>query len=427
MSSPAVEDLSDREALQLLYDWYGTWARPKQLPPEGEWSTWLILAGRGWGKTRTGAEWIRKQARENPGAQFALVARSPGDARDVMVEGESGLLEVCPPWFRPKYEPSKRRLTWPNGTRAIVFSSFEPDKLRGPQFAGAWCDELASWEKPRETWDNLMFGLRQGTNPRAVVTNTPKPIPLLKELKDRDSTVVTKGSTYENEENLAPSFLESIRADYEDTRLGRQEIHAEILDEAPDALWSHQVIEEHRVKQAPELGRIVVAVDPATTSTKTSDETGIIVAGTASITEEGCKSRKHGTQYGYVLEDATCSRSPEGWGSKVITLFYKHGADCVVYEANQGGDMVDDVLQSVSDSVTLPTKAVHATRGKHIRAEPVSALYERGRIHHVGAFPKLEEQLCTWQPGDDSPDRLDALVWAFQRLMVSKQARQVVW
>lgn len=362
------------------------------------------MAGRGWGKTRTGAETVAEWVRSGKCRRIALVAPTAADARDVMIEGESGLLNVGQPQERPTYEPSKRRLTWPNGAIATVFSADKPDRLRGPQHDGAWADEIAAWRYP-EAWDQLMFGLRLGDDPRVVATTTPRPIPLIKELVESDTTHVVRGSTYDNRANLAPAFFEKIIARYEGTRLGRQELYAEILTDVPGALWNRSMIEIGRVAKPPTtLRRIVVSIDPAASANEDSAETGIIVAG---IGEDG---------HGYVLEDVSLTASPDKWARQAVSAFYVHGADRIVAEVNNGGDMVEHTLRTVDR--TVPYKAVRASRGKEIRAEPVAALYEQGRIHHVGYFGPLEDQLCTWLPGEKSPDRLDALVWALTELML---------
>lgn len=392
--------------------WRST-ARPNQLPPPGDWNTWLLLAGRGFGKTRSGSEFVRENVEMGTAKRIALVAPTAADARDVIVEGESGILAVSSSWCRPDYEPSKRRLTWPNGAVGTLFSADEPDRLRGPQFDLAWCDELAAWTYASDCWNMLMLGLRLGKHPRCLVTTTPRPIRILKELIAREGAdvVVTRGSTFENAENLAAPFLLAVRARYEGTRLGRQELNAEILDDLPGALWSRAVIEAARHSgELPLFRRVVVAVDPAVTSGEDSDETGIVVAA------RGADGR------GYLLDDATGRYSPAEWAARAITLYDQHKADCIVAEGNQGGQMVRHTIESVR--ANLPIKIVHASRGKVARAEPVSALYEQNKIRHVGNFSQLEDQLCGFTSDFDraragySPDRLDALVWAFTELMV---------
>ena len=404
-------DLRGEAAAAALHMW-PLWARDSQLAPPGDWSVWLLMAGRGFGKTRTGAEWVRARVESGTAKRIALVARTPADVRDVMIEGDSGLLSVCPPSNRPKYEPTKRRLTWPNGAFALAFSSHEPDQLRGPQFDAAWCDELASWEYPRETWDNLMFGLRLGQRPQCVVTTTPKPIELLRELADRDDVHVTRGSTYENRRFLAPTFLSQIERHYQGTDTGRQEIFAELLEEAEGALWRRDWI--RHAETAPDLNRIVVAIDPAMSSRPDSAETGIIVAGT----DDDLR--------GYVLEDGSGRMSPDEWARRAIDLYDRHSASRIIGERNNGGDLIGSVLRTASGSRTLPIRLVSASVGKYARAEPVAALYQQGRVSHVGSFPQLEDQLCTWEPGSStSPDRMDALVWALSDLITDRRITKI--
>lgn len=394
-----LASLSDEEKVELLYCW-PRWARPEQLPPEGDWRTWLILAGRGWGKTKTGAEWVRSQIESGRCRRMAAIAPTAADVRDVMVEGESGLMAVCPPWNRPLYEPSKRRLTWPSGGIVTCYSADEPERGRGPQHDGLWADEVGSWRYP-EAWDIFMFGLRMGGDPRAVVTTTPKPIKLIKELVQAPTTTVTRGTSFENRRNLAPAFFDQIVKKYEGTRLGRQELLAEILDDNPNALWTRSAIEASRRLSAPDLERVVVAIDPAVTNDEGSAETGIVVAG------------RLGEEY-FVLEDRSLRASPRGWASEAIVAYKGHKADRIIGEANNGGDMIEGTLRNVDGEVSF-TK-VHASRGKITRAEPIAALYEQGRVHHVGMFLELEDQMTEWEPGLPSPDRLDALVWALTEL-----------
>ena len=366
----------------------------------------MLMAGRGFGKTRSGAEYVNEKVKAGKARRVALIGPTAADVRDVMVEGESGILACSPLKFRPDYEPSKRRLTWPNGAIATLYSAEEPDRLRGPQHDLIWADEPAAW-KYSETWDMAMFGLRLGEDPRVVATTTPRPTPLIKDLVKDPTTTITRGSTYENQENLAPAFLEKIVKKYEGTRLGRQELNAEILDDNPGALWQRDVIENLRVNTAPQLTRIVVGVDPAVSGGEEADETGIITAGIAA------------TGHVYVLNDSTLQGSPLDWARAVVRVFHAKKADRVIGEVNNGGDLVEVNLRTVDR--TIPFRAVHASRGKAIRAEPISALYEQGRVHHVGTFPQLEDQLCEWVPNDPhqrSPDdRLDALVWAITELM----------
>jgi phage terminase large subunit-like protein len=404
----ALESLSDREAEALLYCWE-EWARPEQLPPPGDWSIWLILAGRGFGKTRSGAEWVRAESKVAP--HIALVAPTAADGRDIMVEGEAGIMSVFPDDERPLYEPSKRRVTFKNGSQATVYSADEPDRLRGPSHHAFWADEIASWKYP-EAWDMLMLTLRLG-KARGVATTTPRPIKLLRELIKRNGNdvAVTKGTTYDNLHNLSPAFRAQIIAQYEGTRLGRQELNAEILDDVPGALWTRNLIEQQRVTKAPDMRRIVVAVDPAASNTEQSDHTGIVVCG---LGTDG---------NGYVLEDASMRGTPAQWAAKACDMLDDWKADRIIAEKNQGGDMVTHTLQSHRGNA--PVKLVHASRGKRARAEPVSALYEQGKIHHVGVFEMLEDEQCTWDGAGDSPDRMDALVWGMTELMVKQPVKAV--
>lgn len=421
-----IASLSDEEALRLVWDWHA-WARPNQIAPEGDWTTWLLLAGRGFGKTRSGSEWVRSiVCGKTPLAagaysRIALVAETAADARDVLVEGESAILSVHPKDFRPLYEPSKRRLTWPNGAVATLFNATEPDQLRGPQFDAAWCDELAKWKYAKETWDMLQFGLRLGHRPKQVVTTTPRPIPVLKEILADPGTVVTKGKTEDNRSNLAASFLNQIRAKYTGTRLGRQELDAEILDDAPGALWTRSAIDRDRRKESdvPRLTRIVVAVDPAAKTNVVAEDgaaTGIVVAG---MGDDG---------RGYVLDDLTCRTSPDGWARRALSGMDRYGADCIVVETNNGGEMVAAAIKAVRP--TAPIREVTASRGKWTRAEPIAALYEQGRISHVGSLPDLEDEMVLFGPngmvGGSSPDHVDALVWALTELfpMMIRHAKQ---
>jgi predicted phage terminase large subunit-like protein len=373
------------------------------------------MAGRGFGKTRTGAEWIKELVETSAARNIALIAPTAGDARDVMVEGPAGILAVSSSWCRPEYEPSKRRISWPNGAVASTFSSEESDRLRGPQHDALWADEVASWNDAQSTWDMAMFGLRVGTHPRWLVTTTPKPIKLLKELLKREGAdvTVTRGTTFENSANLAPSFIEAIKARYGGTRLGRQELEAELLSDVPGALWQLDWLDRDRVARAPELKRIVVAVDPAASNNEGSDQTGIIVA--------GIDADKHG----YILEDLSGRYAPHEWAQRAVAAYQRHRADRIVAEINNGGLMVEETLRMISRGVSY--KAVHASRGKVVRAEPVSALYEQRRVHHVGTFSALEDQLCSFTSDFDraragySPDRLDALVWALSELLVGPE------
>jgi phage terminase large subunit-like protein len=392
----------------LESDWASI-ARPEQMPPSGDWLIWLILAGRGWGKSFTGAQWVRGIAEPGKIKHIALVGATASDCRDVMVEGPSGILSICPNSNRPLYEPSKRRVVWPNGVQATMFSSEEPERLRGPQHGAAWCDELAAWRNLQETWDQLQFGLRIGKRPRQVITTTPKPQKLLKALIKRSveggDVVITRGRTSDNSANLAESFLADINRQFGGTRLGRQELDAEILDDVPGALWSRDLIE--RTRRGPmnpmALKRVVVAIDPAASMSAESDETGIIVAG---IGED---------DNFYVLADLSGRFAPIDWARRAVTALKTNFADRIVAESNQGGEMVQAVLRQVDNNA--PVRLVHASKGKIARAEPVSALWEQHRAHLCGTFPELEDQMATYEAGGPSPDRLDALVWALTALM----------
>jgi len=404
-----LASLSVDEKAELLYDWR-FWARENQLEPGGDWFVWLILAGRGYGKSRSGAEWVRARAAAVPGCRIALVARTAADYRDVMVEGESGLLAVCPPWDKPTWNPSRRLVTFPNGSLATCYSGDRPDQLRGPQHQFAWCDEIAAWRYGQDCWDNLLLGLRLGTAPKVCVTTTPRPIPIIRDLVSDSSTIVSRGSTYDNIANLADTFRKTVVAKYEGTRLGRQELDGAILDDVAGAMWTHSMIESHRTRESldairKKMRRVVVAVDPAISAHEKSDETGILVCG---IDESGA---------GYVLEDRTLKGSPLEWASAAVSAYNDWGADRIIAETNQGGLMVEHTIRTVSSGVSY--KGVHARKGKRLRAEPVAALYEQGRVHHVGVLPALEDQMTSWTPADsDSPDRLDALVYALTELML---------
>lgn len=390
------------KAEALRFDW-SLHGRPDQHAPSGAWRTWLILAGRGWGKTRTGAEWVRDQVMRRGARRVALVARTAADVRDVIVEGESGLLAISPPSERPTWEPSRRRLTWPNGAIATTYSADVPDQLRGPQHDRAWADELAAWQYP-DAWTQLLLGLRLGDDPRVVVTTTPRPTPIIRELLSASTTHVTRGRTLDNAANLAPQFLDAIVRQYEGTRLGRQELDGEVLDDNPGALWKRSAIDAARVRVAPDLRRIVVGVDPAVSANAQSDETGIVACGV------GFDGRF------YVLDDASGRYSPDQWASRVASLYRSTKADRIVVEVNQGGDLVTSTLRTVDRS--LPITTVHAKRGKALRAEPIAALYEQGRVSHVGSLATLEDQMTAWDPSGDaaSPDRIDALVYALSAL-----------
>lgn len=411
----AVSELDAPAAEALLHDW-PLWARDEQLPPIGNWFCWLILAGRGWGKTRTGAEWVRWRVEECGARRIGLIGQTAADVRDVIVEGESGLLAIHPRHARPKYEPSKRRLTWPNGAVATTFSGDEPDQLRGPQHDTVWADELAKWKYAQEAWDNMEMGLRLGADPRVVVTTTPRPIPLILTLRSDPATTRPTGnlSTSVNRANVSERFVERVIKKYAGTRLGRQELDAEILDDTPGALWTRSGIEATRIRahEVPDFIAITIGVDPGAGGA--DGETGIVAAG------------KDLREHGYVLADYTASGDPAEWAPAVIRAYIELKADKIVAEKNQGGLMVAHVIRQTSVEIggvtvrgaNLPIELVWASRGKHTRAEPISIMWSQQppRAHIVGALPELEDQCCTWVPGEDSPDRMDALVWAMTDL-----------
>ncbi len=412
--------LDDAAAQALAHDW-GWLARPEQLAPDGDWRVWLMMAGRGFGKTRAGAEWVRAIAENDGRARIALVGATLGEVRSVMVEGPSGLLSIAPWWNRPAFSPALRRLIWPNGAMAILFGAAEPEALRGPQFSHGWADEIAKWAGGEAVWDNLMMGMRLGREPRVLATTTPRPVALVRNLVARDGTdvAVTRGRTADNSANLADGFIAAMERNYGDTRLGRQELDGELIDDVEGALWSRDLLERCRAVHVPAgkdgaapLSRVVVAVDPPASAT--GDACGIVVAG---IGHDG---------RAYVIADASVEKAtPEGWARAVAAAAAAHGADRVVAEANNGGAMVESVLRAAE--AALPVRLVHASRGKAARAEPVAALYEAGRVLHLGAFWQMEDQMCGLVAGGGyvgpgrSPDRADALVWALTELMLGRR------
>lgn len=410
-------DFTDEER-EALGKYWPVLARPSQLPPPGDWSIWLILAGRGFGKTRAGAEWVKAVAQTEPDARIALIGANLGDARRVMVEGQSGLLAVSDPVEPPVWLPSLRRLEWANGAVAMLYSAADPESLRGPEHSHGWCDELAKWDNAgnaaENAWMNYQMGLRLGRRPRTLVTTTPRAVPLLKSLMQAKDIVIARGRTADNADNLAAGFVERMHALYGDTALGRQELGGEYLDEPEGALWTRSLIEARRVETiAPDaLMRILVSVDPPASAT--GDACGIIAAG---IDKAG---------RGFVLADATVEKSsPEGWARAAGRLAEAWQADAIVAEANMGGAMVESVMRAAG--IELPIRLVHASRGKTARAEPVAALYEAGRVFHAGLFGALEDQLCGMMAGGDyqgpgrSPDRADALVWAMTELILGRR------
>jgi predicted phage terminase large subunit-like protein len=411
-----LKPFSAHQIRALSRDWK-TWARKNQITPEGEWSIWLILAGRGWGKSRCGAEDVAAFGRVTPGARVALVAATFADGRDTMVEGESGLLSILhaeelkggsvdKAWHR-----SLGELVLSNRTKYKIYSAEKPNQLRGPQHHRAWCDELAAW-KDAEAFDMLMLGLRMGRDPRCVITTTPKPKQIIRDLSDRaaDPTdvVLTRGTTYENLANLAPSFERQILKQYEGTSLGEQELNALILSEFPDAYWTRRSIDAHRVKTAPQFERIVVGIDPAATTKPNSDYTGIVAAGRGTDGEF------------YVLHGDAYKLSPKAWAEKTLSIYDRFGAGRIVAEVNQGGDMIAETIRHIRPDA--PITSIHASTGKAVRAEPMAALYEQGRVHHVGTFPRLEDQMCAFPVGTEHEDIVDALVYALSDLQVFEAA-----
>jgi len=422
-----IGSLTDEEATALIYDWR-SWARPEQIMPQGDWDGWLIIAGRGWGKTRTGAETIRDVVESGQYKRIGLVGETSADGKDVMVNGESGIVASSPPWCMPSFTASnsngRPKLIWPSGAIATLYDAREPDQLRGPQHDFLWLDELAKYRYAEAVFDQAMFGLRLGDSPKWMATTTPRNIPLIKRLMNTPGVIVTRGKSDDNLRNLSGSYQRNVIDRYRNTRLGRQELNAEILEDVPGALWSRRSLDEARVEKAPDLIRTVVAVDPPATSGEMANECGIIVAGV----DDRSKA--------YVLDDWSLQASPDEWARKVVAAFRLHRADLIVAEVNQGGEMVASVIRSVLPDA--PIKMVRATKGKFIRAEPVSALYEQGRVKHVGSLATLEDQMVGFTPeraadrsNGYSPDRVDALVWALTELFpdviteVEEKPRQV--
>lgn len=406
----AFLDGLDIEALRFIeHDW-SVWARPEQRPPEGDWSVWLFLGGRGAGKTRAGAEWVREEVRRGA-RRVALVAPDLGDAREVMIEGPSGLLNIGEAAERPVFESTRRRLVWPGGAVGYAFSAADPDSLRGPQFDAAWADEFAAWHEPGHALAMLRLGLRLGDRPRLAVTTTPRPVAALKALMKEARCAVTRAATRANAANLAPGFVEAMESLYGASALARQELDGEIVEDVDGALWTRAVLDQalKRPAVAPEM--IVVGVDPPASAT--GDECGVIVAGAAGEGASRCA---------VVLGDRSLRGRPEAWAGEVAAAFAEFGADRVIAEANQGGDMVRAVLQAAS--ADLPVRLVRASRGKRARAEPIAALYAAGRISHAGRMPALEDQMCRFggETSGESPDRVDALVWALTALMGEQAA-----
>ena len=426
--------LSEEEKRALAYDWK-SWARPEQQMPEGEWRFWLVQGGRGVGKTRQGAEFARHMARTFPGSRGALVAETPAQARDVMVLGDSGVMACCPPKERPEYLKTERLLRWPNGSIAHLYSAFAFEELRGPQHHWAWADEVAKWRHPTEAFDQLNLGLRLGQHPRAILTTTPRPVSLIRKLRKDVRCVVTRGTTYDNADNLAGDFLADVRARYEGTRLGRQELGGELLEDTPGALWHRgPMIDTHRVpappyviaatgevlkdnktgRPVPRLDSLTVGVDPSVADNEdtTEEEAGTDACGIVVVGRAGRGLNAH---Y-YVLEDCTVFGSPDEWTRAAVGAYHLWGADKLVAEVNNGGALVEMAIRQAPGGNRVRYEAVTASRGKRTRAEPISLMYEQGRVHHVGHLDELEDELCTWVPGMKSPNRLDAAVWALSDL-----------
>ncbi|MFS4580037.1 DNA-packaging protein [Phaeobacter sp. C3_T13_0] len=420
MQRQFLDQLSDHDLCALPY-LFGLWALPHQVPPSGDWRSWVILGGRGAGKTRAGAEWVRNLVEgatplsAGRACRIALLGETYDQVRDVMVNGDSGILACTPPDRRPTWKSSERRLTWPNGATAQAFSAHDPEGLRGPQFDAAWADELAKWKRGQDSWDMLQFALRLGQDPRVCVTTTPRNVAVLRNLLASPSTVQTHAATEANRANLAASFLQEVRSRYAGSRLGRQELDGILLQDVDGALWTNAGLVAAQIAKAPTLDRVVVAVDPAVSAGKQSDACGIVVVGAtlSGPPQDWCA---------YVLADRTLQGvGPLTWAQAVIDARERSGADRVVAEVNQGGALVESLLRQIDPLV--PFKALHASRGKGARAEPVAALYEQGRVRHLPGLGALEDQLCQMTPrgylGQGSPDRLDALVWAIHELILA--------
>ncbi len=394
----------------MLYDW-PLWARPDQLAPAGDWDGWLVLAGRGWGKTRTGAEWVRDRVAAGA-RRIALIGQTAADARMVMVEGDSGLLACYPPDERPEYQPSRRQITWPNGAIGITYSGDSPDQLRGPQHDTVWADEPAKWQYPDDCWTQMELGHRMGEHPQWIATTTPRPIALIRTLLADSRVITTRGISFDNAVNLPPAYLARILARYEGTRIGRQEMYAEMLDDVIGALWSRELIERTRVAHSPEITRVAIGVDPQGTksddddSTQARHETGIVGVGLGVDKDS------------YVMADRSGNYSPTEWAMAAIELYHELQASWIVAEVNFGGDMVEQTIRTIWPDA--PIVIVRASRGKARRAEPVVSLYEQSRVHHIGQHATLEDEMCTWtdDKGSPSPNRIDALVWGLWQLML---------
>lgn len=418
-----IEELDEDCAAAIYSDWH-FWARKGQQIPKWDWRFWVLKGGRGSGKTWCGANLFNEWAEKYP--RLILVGRTAADVRDIMVEGESGLLATAKPNFRPTYIPGKRKVVWPNGAEALAISADEPDLLRGPNAYKAWADEMAAWRRLKETWTNLKMCLRIGDSPQCIITTTPRPLKEFKELLTSPTTHVTTESTYANVHNLAPQWADEVIRIYRGTRLGQQELEGVVLDDNPNALWKSEFIDDNRVERAPDLDRVIVAVDPPIAENdkervkdpdKVLSDCGIIAAGRKGKIHEV-------TSQAYVLEDASLRQpKPEDWARQAVSLYYKYDADAIIAEGNNGGALVKSTIQAVDPHIEVII--VFASRGKVIRAEPVSFLYESKRVHHVGFMPELETQLCEWEPGMKSPDRLDADVWAITELLIGEYQKPV--
>ena len=414
-SDQLLAALSDDEVEELASDW-ALWARKEQLPPSGNWTTWLLMGGRGSGKTRAGAEWVRLIATgDNPISPIALVGETINQARSIMVEGESGILNIGIEKQRPKFDRQRNILIWQNGVEAHLMSGSDAERFRGPQFAAAWCDEIGKWPNAEMAWDMLQFALRLGKNPRQLATTTPRPTKLIKRLLSDKNTIVTTMKTGENQANLAPSFLNQIVERYKGSVLGRQELNGELIDDLPDALWSRALIENIKIKQLPKLERIIIAIDPPISAHKNSDACGIIVAATYD-------------EKAIIIEDRTLKPAkPLAWAKRASDAYKAYDADAIIVEVNQGGDMVSEMIKQENPEIAII--AVRATRGKWVRAEPVAALYARGLISHRFGLDELEDEMCAFGVNGlsdgHSPDRVDALVWALTELMLNKMNPKV--
>lgn len=415
-----LASLRDEEITALNQDWFLT-ARREQFPPTKEgWFIWVLMAGRGFGKTWTGANWLINEHQFGGAKNSAIVAATSGDLRRNCVDGPSGIIQIAPAWFRPEHKPTQNKLVWPNGTETHLYTSEKPERLRGPNHDRAWGDELSYWRYVYQVWDNLMMTMRYGSDNRFVITMTPRPIEIVKRLELREveenDTVFSRGSSYDNLTNLSGEFSETIKR-YKGTHLERQEIYGEYTGDVDGALWSRKLIEDNRLKAPPaKLTRVVIGVDPAVTGGQYADETGIVVVGLIGGKEP----------HAYVLADYSMKGSPSQWAKKVVQAYHHHDANLIIAEKNQGGEMVGEVLKNVDPG--MPIKLVHASKGKVARAEPVALLDEQHRIHHIGVLPELEDQMCLFVPGDmdKSPDRVDARVWALTELMV-KSKRGGTW